>query len=175
MSNPVGATGSGNAAAVANDAPASNVPVGAKAKAELNVSIVRASLTVSLKAGDEPLALLYKSAITSINEALKGQYGEDAIENAVGQDNTPEGTAGRIVQLSTAFYDAYKEQHGGDGADEASQRQAFIDTIRGGVEKGFKEARDILDGLKVLNGDVAGNIDKTYELVQKGLDDFLKG
>ena len=48
-----------------------------------------------------------------------------------------------------------------------------MDTISGGMEKGFKEARDILGGLKVLNGDIAGNIDKTYELVQKGYADFI--
>lgn len=47
-----------------------------------------------------------------------------------------------------------------------------MDTIKGGIEKGFKEARDILKGLKVLGGDIASNIDKTYELVQKGLDAF---
>jgi hypothetical protein len=48
-----------------------------------------------------------------------------------------------------------------------------MDTIKGGIEKGFKEARDILEGLQVLGGDVAANIDKTYELVMKGLDDFV--
>jgi len=40
------------------------------------------------------------------------------------------------------------------------------------MEKGFKEARDILGGLKVLGGDIASNIDKTYALVQKGYADF---
>ncbi|MBC7858301.1 MAG: hypothetical protein H7Z39_05880, partial [Burkholderiaceae bacterium] len=46
-----------------------------KAKAQLNSSILQASLTVSIGAQNEPLALLLKSAITGINEALKGQYG----------------------------------------------------------------------------------------------------
>ncbi|WP_395406459.1 DUF5610 domain-containing protein [Pseudoduganella sp. UC29_106] len=50
-----------------------------------------------------------------------------------------------------------------------------MDTIKGGVEQGFKEARDILQGLNVLGGDVAANIDKTYELVMKGFDSFAKG
>ncbi len=36
----------------------------------------------------------------------------------------------------------------------------------------FKEASDILSGLNVLNGDIASNIDKTYDLVQKGYADF---
>ncbi|MBC7859333.1 MAG: DUF5610 domain-containing protein, partial [Burkholderiaceae bacterium] len=137
-----------------------------KAKAQLNSSILQASLTVSIGAQNEPLALLLKSAITGINEALKGQYGEDAIQNAVAQDNTPQGTADRIVSLSTGFFEAYKQQHPDE--DEAVAMDKFMSTIRGGMEKGFQEARDILQGLKVLQGDVAGNIDQTYELVQKG-------
>jgi hypothetical protein len=34
------------------------------------------------------------------------------------------------------------------------------------------EAREILGGLNVLDGDIASNIDKTYDLVQKKLNDF---
>ena len=141
-----------------------------RAKMQLNVSILQESASISLNAGNDPLALLYKSAITSINEQLEADFGPDAIQNAAGQDNSPEGTAGRIVSLSTAFFSAFQQQHSELEGDEALNR--FMDTIKGGIEKGFKEARDILQGLKVLDGDSAGNIDKTYELVQKGLDDF---
>ena len=49
----------------------------------------------------------------------------------------------------------------------------FVGVIRGGFEKGFNEASQILQGLGVLNGNVAEGINKTYELVQKGYDDFL--
>lgn len=140
------------------------------AKTQLNISIVQSSLTVSLNTQNDPLALVLKSALTGINEALAPQYGENAIQNAVGQDNTPEGTASRIVSLSTGFYDAYKKQHPGE--DDTATAKKFLETIRGGVEQGFKEAKDILGGLNVLNGDIASNVDKTYALVQKGLDDF---
>lgn len=142
----------------------------AQAKLQLNASIVQASLTVSIGAQDDPLALLLKSALTGINEALRGQFGDNAIQNAMGQDNTPEGTAGRIVALSTAFYGAYQKQHAGE--DPEQMLSNFMATIKGGMEQGFKEARDILTGLNVLNGDIAGNVDKTYELVQKGYADF---
>ncbi len=47
--------------------------------------------------------------------------------------------------------------------------------IRGGFEKGFKEAQDVLEGLKVLGGDVAAGIDKTFALVMQGYDDFIAG
>ncbi|MCA1863068.1 DUF5610 domain-containing protein [Janthinobacterium lividum] len=142
-----------------------------RTKLQLNASIMQASLNVSIGSENEPLALLYKTAITNINEALKSQYGDDAIQNAASQDNSAEATASRIVSLSTGFFDAYKKQN--PGMDDDTALTKFMDTISGGMEKGFKEARDILEGLKVLGGDIAGNIDKTYELVQKGYADFI--
>ena len=168
------ATGSAATATAAADAESvgSGAPVSATAKAhaQLNGAIVQASLNVAISSGNEPLALLYKSAITGINESLKDQFGEDAIQNAVSQDNTPGGTAGRIVSLATAFYGAYRQQH--QGEDEAAVRHNFVETLRGGVERGFKEARDILNGLQVLDGGVASAIDQTFTLVQQGLADF---
>jgi hypothetical protein len=154
------------AGAAADTAP----PPRVQARQQLNASIVQASISVAIGSGNEPLALLYKSALTGINEALAPDFGPDAIQNAARQDNSPEGTAGRIVSLSTAFFDAFKEQN--KGLDDEAVLQKFMDTIGGGVERGFKEARGILDGLQVLNGDVASNIDKTYELVQQGLKEF---
>ena len=142
-----------------------------RTKLQLNASIMQASLNVSIGSENEPLALLYKTAITNINEALKGQYGDDAIQNAASQDNSAEATASRIVSLSTGFFDAFKKQN--PDLDDDTALTKFMDTISGGMEKGFKEARDILEGLKVLKGDIAGNIDKTYEQVQKGYADFI--
>ncbi len=142
----------------------------AEARTQLNASIVKASFEVAINSQNEPLALLLKTAITGINDALKPEFGENAIQNAVGQDNTPEGTAGRIVSLSTGFYEAYKAQHAGE--DDATTLKNFMSTIRSGFEKGYKEASDILQGMKVLSGDIASNIGKTYELVQKGYADF---
>lgn len=141
-----------------------------RAKLQLNVSILQESASISLNSENDPLALVYKSAITSINEQLQADFGPDALQNALGQDNSPEGTAGRIVSLSTAFFSAFQKQNSDLEGDEALNK--FMDTIKDGIEKGFKEARDILQGLQVLNGDIATNIDKTYELVMKGLDDF---
>ncbi|WP_229257529.1 DUF5610 domain-containing protein [Duganella callida] len=143
----------------------------AKAKAEFNASVVQASLSVSIKSSNEPMSMVLKTALTGINEALKGDFGDDAIQNATSQDNTPEGTAGRIVSLSTAFYEAYKQQH--PGQDESQTLNDFVNTLKKGVDQGFKEAREVLQGLNVLNGDISSNIDKTYDLVQKGFDDFL--
>lgn len=145
-------------------------PPRVQARQQLNAAIIQSSISVAIGAGDEPMALLYKSAMTGINEALAPEFGPDAIQNAAGQDHSPEGTAGRIVSMTTAFYDAFKQQHAGE--DEATVLRKFVDTVQGGVEQGFKEARDILRGLRVLDGGIAGNIDKTEELVRQGLADF---
>jgi len=173
MATPVSATPGGTASAASIPVPAqddSRVPSAASAKAQFNQSIVQASLTVALNSSNQPLSVLLKTALTGINEALKGDFGDNAIQNAMAQDNTPEGTASRIVALSTAFYDAFKQQHPGE--DGGAVLDKFMATLKRGVDQGFKEARAVLDGLKVLNGDVASNIDQTYDLVQKGYADF---
>jgi hypothetical protein len=152
-------------------APPTAAEAVARNKAELNTQIVQASLSVSISAGNEPQQLVLRSVIDRLNELLDDGTGVPALDTASKQDNSPAGTAGRIVSLSTAFFDAYAAQHPGE--DEAATAKSFVDMIRGGVEQGFKDARGILEGLSALQGDVAGNIDKTYELVMKGLDDFL--
>jgi len=146
------------------------LPTQAEARSQLNAAIVTASFEVSIKTKNEPLTLLLKTAITGINDLLKPQFGENAIQNAASQDNTAEGTSGRIVSLSTGFYEAFKQQHTGE--DEAAVLKSFMATIRSGFEQGYKEASGILQGMNVLNSDVASGISKTYDLVQKGYADF---
>jgi hypothetical protein len=142
---------------------------------QLNVQILEASARVSIGAGDQSQALVFRSAIERINELLAPELGPDAIQSAVanGVDTSPEATAGRIVQLSTAFYEGYARQHPGEDPEKLATD--FVNLIRGGFEKGFGEARDILEGLGVFNGEVQSGVQKTYELVQKGYDEFLAG
>ena len=177
MSIPIAANSSTTSAAQLSDVASASASktsdttsFQADARTQLNASIITASFEVAINSQNKPLELLLKTAITGINDLLKPEFGENAIQNAVGQDNTPEGTAGRIVSLSTGFYEAYKSQHAGE--DEAVVLKNFMTTIRSGFEKGYKEASDILQGMSVLNGDIASNVDKTYQLVQKGYADF---
>ncbi len=91
------------------DSPASAM---AKSRANLNSAIVQTTMNVAINAGNEPLALLLKSAINGINEELQPTLGKDAIQNAAAsQDNSPEATADRILSMSTAFYGAYREKN----------------------------------------------------------------
>lgn len=143
----------------------------ASARDELNVQILQASANVSLKAGDQSQALLFRSAIERINEVLTPALGPGAIQAKMSEDNSAEATAGRIVSMSTGFFDAYAAQHPNDDPDRLAKD--FVNLIRGGFEKGFNEAKEILQGLKVFSGDIESGVMKTYELVSKGYDDFL--
>ena len=141
-------------------------------KQALNKSILESSMSVSLSSGDKSLSLLLKSAIEHINAALEPDMGPNAIQNAAtsGVDVSPQATADRIVSMSTAFFAKYQEKH--PEKDLETALKDFTKLIGDGINKGFAEARNILDGLSVLKGDIASNIDKTYELVQTGLKSF---
>jgi hypothetical protein len=140
----------------------------------LNVSIMQVSVEVSLSAGNHSMSLLFQTAIDHLNEVLAPEFGDNAIQAAAdsGMDFGPQATADRIVSMSTAFFGMYAENHPEKGLE--TTLNDFIKLIGGGIDKGFAEARQILDGLKVLEGDIASNIDKTYELVQLGLKAFVE-
>lgn len=143
-------------------------------QAQLNEQILKASLEVSISSGNNSMALLYRTAIDNINEQLAPEFGPNALQAAMQQDNSPEATAERILSLSTAFFDSYASQHPNKDPEDVARH--FVDIMRGGFEKGYNEAASILKGLGVLEegGLVATEISKTFELVQKGYDNFLQ-
>lgn len=143
-------------------------------RAQLNTQILQASMDVSISAGDNSMALLYRTAIDSINEQLAPEFGPNALQGAMGQDNSAEATAGRILSQSTAFFDAYARQY--PDAEPEEVLRNFVSTIRGGFEQGYNEAANILSGLGVMGegSAIAADIGKTFELVQQGYDDFLQ-
>lgn len=78
-------------------------------------------------------------------------------------DYTPEKVAGRIL----GFIEQRLQSEQAAGADP-SKLQGLLEQARSGVEKGFTEARKILDGMGVLQGKVASDIDDTYQKIQDG-------
>ncbi|MBD7960432.1 DUF5610 domain-containing protein [Comamonas avium] len=138
-----------------------------------NSRILQASLQVSIQAGNDSLALLYRTAVDEINNVLAPELGPNAIQNAMSQDNSAQATAGRIVGLSTAMFNAYAARY--PGKDMEVVAQDFVNVVRGGFEQGYKEAEDILNSLGVLSAGspVAEGISQTFALVQKGYDDWL--
>ena len=143
----------------------------------LTASIVNATFGETSGVKDDPLKLLFRTSVQQINDLLKKELGGNEVGNS-GQvtppnqdDFTPEKTAERIVDLSTAFFPAYREQNPDLSEEEALDK--FLNVIGGGIDKGFAEAKDILKSLQVLQqGDIEKNIDSTYDLVQQGLSDF---
>ena len=156
-----------------NKASVVQSPISVTNKKLLNASILESALKYQGTVANQPQALLLKTALQGINEALKALGVEKTIEDSVdeGIDVSPEATAERIVAFSTNFFPLYLEQH--PEMDEQEALAKFVDVISGGIDQGFSEAKEVLTGLNVLEGDIATNIDKTYELVQQGLSDFI--
>ncbi len=148
-------------------------PISVTNKKLLNASIIESSLKFNETIADQPLSLLLKTALQGINESLEEMGIDSNVEDAYesGVDYSPEATAERIVSFSTQFFTAYQDQH--PEMDEKEALTKFVDVISGGIDQGFGEAKDILGGLKVLEGEIGDNIDKTYELVQEGLQAFI--
>lgn len=79
----------------------------------------------------------------------------------------------KVASVVLGFIGQRLEREEAAGADPA-KLQALMTQARDGVEKGFAEARKILDGLGVLQGKVAADIDDTYQRIQDGLGDLGK-
>ncbi len=143
-----------------------------QARQAQNVAILQANEQVSLRSNNDSLSLLYKTALEGINAELAPVFGENAAQKIYdsGIDTSPEATAERIVAFATAFYGRYKELF--PAASEEETLDNFLKVIGGGIDKGFADAKDILKGLKVYEGEVESGVDKTYSLVLQGLHSF---
>lgn len=133
------------------------------------------SIEVSISIESAPLSLAYQSAVDRINENVEPYLGEEALQrgHANGLDVSPEATAGRILDFATGLFDLFSAQRPGDELGQVISD--FVEVIQGGVIQGFEEAKEILDGLGVLEGDIAVNVDATFELVIEGLEEFAAG
>lgn len=138
-----------------------------------NRPVFETSVDVSIDIGNRSMRLLLQAAVEHVNQAMSREFGRDVARHPghPGPDFTPRAVADRIVSLSTSFFDEYRDLYPKKDMDAALQ--SFVRLIGGGIDKGFDEARDILDGLGALKGNVAENIDKTYEYVQSGLQAFV--
>jgi hypothetical protein len=145
-------------------------------KIQAQASIIQHLFGEGAPKDQNALKILFQEAIDQINQALEADLGPNAIsaEKLAEQGGmeywSPENTAGRIVQGTTAFFDAFKESNPNLEGEALLDR--FLNVIGGGIESGFEDATDMLKGFGVYEGSVKDNAEKTYELVQKGLQDF---
>jgi hypothetical protein len=137
-----------------------------------NLEVLRAAAKVSLRSNNDSLSLLYKTALENINAKLEPIMGPNAAQKIYDSatDTSPEATADRILSFATGFYSRYKEL----SPDKSEQENLdnFLTVISGGIEKGFTAAKNILQSLRVYEGEVESGVDKTYDLVTKGLTAF---
>jgi hypothetical protein len=112
---------------------------------------------------------LNQQILKALNQHL-GESGATPVDKLNADDFSPEKVADRILSFVGGVINGLRNIAAPD--EEVS---SMMQAARDGVEKGFGEARDILDGLGVYNGKVSEDAEKTYDLLQEGLDRIEKG
>ncbi len=154
----------------------------AENRRQLNQTILDNQLSLSLQSDNKAMNLLYRAISDAVEKRLAAQapQNEDTNTEATAEtglnktynneDTSPQATADRIVGFATNFYQAFREQN--PELNDEDGLEQFMQEIGKGIDQGFADARDILTGLKKLEGKVADDIDETYSLIQQGLQDF---
>lgn len=107
--------------------------------------------------------------LSSLNDYLQVN-GFEPIEQLDPADFTPQKVANRILD----FIDLALKQAQARGADD--QELARIrEQARAGVEEGYQQAYEMLDGLGILQGKVKEEVERTLELLRQGLDRMDRG
>jgi hypothetical protein len=124
-------------------------------------------VNVHVKNASKGLAVLAKEVLKSLNEILK----QDLPEGVYGlkpENHTPEATAQRIVDGTTALFSVFAKQNPNLEGEELIDK--FMSTIRGGIEKGYNEAVGILEAIDAFQIDgVESGIQETMRLVDEKL------
>lgn len=124
--------------------------------ADASINDLPKSLTVSAQ-----------EIVAKLNEILKAKL-PDGIESLKPEEATPEATADKIVQGATSFFEIYKQQNP-DLSNEDLLRK-FMETIRSGIDQGYGQAVDTLEGLGAFQFDgVKDGIEKTKSLIEDKL------
>jgi len=86
-------------------------------------------------------------------------------------DTSPEATADRIAGFALNFFGKYAENNKLENNEDG--RRQFAEFIGKAINQGISEARNILGALQALNPDVSSNIDKTSDIIQQRLENFI--
>jgi len=129
---------------------------------------------LDISAMKNPTELILQSAMEKINEVFAPYLGDGAVGQAVesGMDMSPEATAERILSFATQLIGRVEGEQADLPVEEQRSREQLFNNLQSGIEKGFEQARGILEGLQALNGDVKETVDNTYDLVQQGLNEL---
>ncbi len=111
-----------------------------------------------------PLKVVGAEVLSRLEKVLKTE-GID-LRGLAESDFTPEKIAERIMSSVQAAFGRFRQ------AQPESDVGRFFSEVREGLEKGFSEARDVLQGVGALQGKIAGDVDKIQDLTMQGLDDL---
>ena len=107
--------------------------------------------------------VLYDRLFAKLNEHIPEQY-RDSDGVLTVEEYSPENVAARILSFVRGVARA--------AGNDAEKTAAMLEQARAGIERGFGEARDILGSLGAFSGAVAENANRTYGLLQQGMDDL---
>ncbi len=139
----------------------------------LDNSILHADINVYDQIENESMVVLYELVMEDLNKVIDVECGENTIKSYSSNiDFSPDHISDRIVSNAVAYFPKYLDQQPEQADLQAVQ--LFVEAIGFGIDKGFAEARNILDELMVLEGNIERNIDVTYDLVQIGLQAFVE-
>jgi hypothetical protein len=115
--------------------------------------------------------------VRALKETLEARYGQDDNTEEQGQHLSPEDRGRRLVGFAISIFDSYlkrseamQPQIGATG-----ERAAYALMIRGAVDKGFAEARSIYEGLEQLDSELAAQVQRTFDEVERRLKVFEAG
>jgi len=159
---------------VAHPARGPGAPV---APGEPSVRVALSPEATRLRAhGALVLAALYtnEDAFDRVVRARFDEAGRSEYLASIAQpgDISPEATAERILGGITGYiYGAFRLSRDELGSEDLAE---FERGVRKGFERGMREARAILEGLRALDPELARGIDRTESLVREGLDGFFR-
>lgn len=118
------------------------------------------------------------AALTRFDAGKAGTLLNDKLASAVGkalETNGPQSLAGqggdftpeKVAQKILSFIDSAIASARANGADPAALEKKQADA-KAAVEKGFSEAKDVLQSFGAWNGTVKDNAEKTLDLINKG-------
>lgn len=122
---------------------------------------------------EKSMGIVYERAFAKLQAVVNDARTALGIPEGAVIDTSPEATAGRIADFALGAYDSWRKRHG--SMEEDTARQEFSKFIGGAVKQGITEARNILQALNALTDETDSNINSTWEIIQKRLDDFVSG
>ncbi|SFC05296.1 hypothetical protein SAMN05660443_1337 [Marinospirillum celere] len=153
----------------------------AESRLEANAGLLQAMFGKADSRGANAQKINYQEVVIKLEEVLRKELGDDnfSLEKLAaktsgveGQEDywSPEKTADRIVTGATGYFEAFKKQNPSLSEEEALDK--FMDIITPAIDRGFNQAKEILQGFEIFKGDVQENAERTLELVHEKLDLF---